>query len=100
MEVMSNSQDRSTATQRPNWILGAENDAMKTEKTQVGDVRKLSLFVEGSSPLKIDQREATSTEKGLLSSSSEEEDLDLELRLGPEPRQDSSTPATGTKKFF
>lgn len=100
MEVMSNSQDRNTATQRPNWILGAENDAMKSEKTQVGDVRKLSLFVEGSSPLKIDQREATSTEKGLLSSSSEEEDLDLELRLGPEPRQDSSTPATGTKKFF
>lgn len=101
MEVMGNSQDRiSTATQWPDWILGAENDNVKTDKTQLGEVRKLSLFVEGSSPSKIDQRAASSTENGLSSSSSEEEDLDLELRLGTEPHQDSSTPATGTKKFF
>ncbi|KAE8039116.1 hypothetical protein FH972_011558 [Carpinus fangiana] len=75
--------------------------------THVGDVKQLRLFVE--TPSDKDQKPGSSsssqlhgkTEKGLSSSSTYDlsgSEIDLELRLGPEP-QDPSAPS-GTKKFF
>ncbi|KAG8663020.1 hypothetical protein MANES_01G169100v8 [Manihot esculenta] len=82
------------------WFLDKESDdASNTNKTHVGEIQQLSLFVDKPSrkdhhhqqqQLSCDQVHG-STGKGLSSS-----ELDLELRLGPEP-QDSS-PATGTKR--
>ncbi|XP_059429276.1 zinc finger protein 6-like [Corylus avellana] len=76
-------------------------------ETHVGEVNQLRLFVEtpsekdqnppGSSSSQLHQK----TEKVLSSSSTFDlsgSEIDLELRLGPEP-QDPSAP-TGTKKFF
>jgi hypothetical protein len=73
------------------------------ETHDVSEVKQLCLFVE--TPSDKDQKPAGSQleEKGLSSSTyddlSSASDIDLVLRLGPEPDQDPST-ATATKKFF
>ncbi|XP_004507179.1 transcriptional regulator TAC1-like [Cicer arietinum] len=71
--------------------------------------QQLLLFAESPTtseiqkPLQGDQieREIVTKEEGLLLSCDEDSssELDLELRLGPEPH-DSSAPPTGTRKFF
>ncbi|KAJ9172399.1 hypothetical protein P3X46_015640 [Hevea brasiliensis] len=90
------------------WFLDKESDdASKRNKTHVGEIQQLSLFVDKtSSKDHPHQQQPTSdqvhgsTEKGLSSSSHglPSSELDLELRLGPEPQDPS--PATGTKRFF
>ncbi|XP_025013336.1 transcriptional regulator TAC1 [Ricinus communis] len=109
MEVKSG-QDRSSPMINWAWILDKESDTCKKNKTHVGEIQQLCFFVDNPSSTKDQdhhhQQEEQqpgnlhgSTEKGLspshgLSSS----ELDLELRLGPEPHD--SSPATGTKRFF
>lgn len=78
-------------------------DEISDETHDVSEVKQLCLFVE--TPSDKDQKPAGSQleEKGLSSSTyddlSSASDIDLVLRLGPEPDQDPST-ATATKKFF
>ncbi|CAL5386595.1 unnamed protein product [Camellia sinensis] len=59
-----------------------------------GQLRQLPLFAETVS------WSENRDDKGLLSSHELGPEVDLELRLGHEPQQDSSTAGTGIKKFF
>ncbi|KAK9279700.1 hypothetical protein L1049_013380 [Liquidambar formosana] len=101
------SEERSTIIKWP-WILtthGEVDDATTREEklTRAGDLQQLLLFSERVPSNVEDQRLSShfgaNTEKCLSSSyGSPSMELDLELRLGPEP-QDSSA-AVGTKRLF
>ncbi|XVF19998.1 hypothetical protein REPUB_Repub11eG0159900 [Reevesia pubescens] len=96
--------DSSSPGKWPVWVI-QDDDVNKRDKTSchVGsEIRQLPLFDE--KPSITDQNPSSNQvqggiEKGLSSSQgSPGSDLDLELRLGPEP-QDSS-PTMTAKKFF
>jgi hypothetical protein len=76
---------------------GSDHDDTKSDKTQVGEIQKLGFFVQNSSSTEDHQNPSSQvhgiSKKSDLSSSSE---IDLELRLWPEPQESSP----GTKKFF
>ncbi|KAJ6895532.1 hypothetical protein NC651_021902 [Populus alba x Populus x berolinensis] len=76
---------------------GSDLDDTKRDKTQVGEIQKLGFFVQNSSSTEDHQNPSSQvhgiSKKSDLSSSSE---IDLELRLWPEPQESSP----GTKKFF
>ncbi|PPD99263.1 hypothetical protein GOBAR_DD03725 [Gossypium barbadense] len=87
------------------WVLQDDGADARTDKTSdhiVGSqIRQLPLFHE--KPSKSDQNPRSQVQEGLEKGFSSTQpplgsELDLELRLGPEP-QDSSPPKT-TKKFF
>ncbi|XWS74092.1 hypothetical protein CRYUN_Cryun02cG0185800 [Craigia yunnanensis] len=95
-------QERSSPGKWP-WVIQDGDDVNKRDKTSchVGEIRQLPLFDE--KPSITDKNPSSQVqggiEKGLSSNQgSPGSELDLELRLGPEP-QDSS-PITTTKKFF
>ena len=98
------SQERSSPGKWP-WVFqdDDDDDVNKRDKTSchVGEIKQLPLFDE--KPSITDKNPSSQVqggiEKGLSSSQgSSGSELDLELRLGPEP-QDSS-PTMTTKKFF
>ncbi|MBA0634353.1 hypothetical protein Godav_024780 [Gossypium davidsonii] len=87
------------------WVLQDDGADARTDKTSdhiVGSqIRQLPLFDE--KPSKSDQNPRSQVQEGLEKGFSSTQpplgsELDLELRLGPEPH-DSSPPKT-TKKFF
>nr|CAN65209.1 hypothetical protein VITISV_043547 [Vitis vinifera] len=89
----------------PNWIVSGEDDTTIRAQTRVGEPQKLTFL--GETPSNTRDRMLTSQDmistvnagKGLSSGQgSSGAELDLELRLGPEPHGPSK--ATGTKKFF
>ncbi|XP_021279247.1 probable transcriptional regulator RABBIT EARS [Herrania umbratica] len=101
-DAKSSQEIRSSPGKWP-WVIQGDDDADKRDKTHVGEIRQLPLFDE--KPSTTDQNYPSSQVqggigKGISSSqwSSGSDQLDLELRLGPEP-QDSS-PTMTTKKFF
>ncbi|XP_030464235.1 transcriptional regulator TAC1-like [Syzygium oleosum] len=85
------------------WILrqeGVEESNKKDDYSHVGGVRQLPLFSEIPSSTKDHDQEQNiqTSKKGKPisdSSSRSTSELDLELRLGPEPQEPK-----GTKKFF
>ncbi|XP_022755817.1 transcriptional regulator SUPERMAN-like [Durio zibethinus] len=97
-------QDRSSPGRWP-WVIQDDDDDDDNKRTKttchVGEIRQLPLFDE--KPSITDQNPSSQvqggTEKDFSSNQgSSGSELDLELRLGPEP-QDSS-PSMTTKKFF
>lgn len=82
------------------WFLKEGDITVRhIDPNHVGQVQQLPLFAQTPSENKDHQNpgiQQVHGEKGLPPSSSE---LDLELRLGPEP-QDSSSTANTTRKFF
>ncbi|KAJ9146702.1 hypothetical protein P3X46_028935 [Hevea brasiliensis] len=99
------SQDASSIKWRP-WFLDNESDdASKRTETRVGEIQQLSLFADKPSAEDHHQQQPNSdqdqgsNEQGFSSSQSlSSSELDLELRLGPEPQD--SLPAASTKRFF
>ncbi|XVF05456.1 hypothetical protein REPUB_Repub05bG0173700 [Reevesia pubescens] len=99
------SQERSRSPGKWPWVIQDDIDVNKRDKTSCdveSEIRQLPLFDE--KPSITDQNPSSQVqggiEKGLSSSlqGSSGLELDLELRLGPEP-QDSS-PSMTTKRFF
>ena len=85
----------------PNWPW---NVSQSREETHVVHKRQLPLFAESPDRWETQQpegqiHEEISTEGGFSSDQGSSSELDLELRLGPEP-QDSSSAAMGTRKFL
>ncbi|OMO91167.1 hypothetical protein COLO4_18580 [Corchorus olitorius] len=87
-----------------NYVV--DDDHKRPDKTHihdhhVGEIKKLPLFDEKPSSItqeNIQPAAASTTQVDEKGSSSSDDQVDLELRLGPDP-QDSS-PTITTKKFF
>ncbi|XWS71648.1 hypothetical protein CRYUN_Cryun03dG0156300 [Craigia yunnanensis] len=102
--VARSCQERSSPAGKWPWVIQYDDDDVnKRDKTSchTGEIKQLPLFDE--KPSITDQNPSNQVqgviEKGLSSShGSSGSQLDLELRLGPDP-QDSS-PTMTTKKFF
>ncbi|KAK6247117.1 hypothetical protein QUC31_018682 [Theobroma cacao] len=102
-KIIPSSQEIRSSPGKWPWVIPEEDDANKRDKTHVGEIRQLPLFDE--KPSTTDQNYPSSQAqggigKGMSSSqgSSGLDQLDLELRLGPEPPD--SSPTMTTKKFF
>ncbi|OMO61984.1 hypothetical protein CCACVL1_23090 [Corchorus capsularis] len=83
------------------YVVDDHDHNKRPDKTHVGEIRKLPLFDEKPSSItqeNILQPAASTTQVDEKGSSSSDDQVDLELRLGPDP-QDSS-PTITTKKFF
>ncbi|KAI4322111.1 hypothetical protein L6164_021831 [Bauhinia variegata] len=94
-------QDRSNL----NWPRNASSTS--GDRTNLVDIRQLPLFAEtpySCEPQKPSDHDqlihGESTEKVSSSTHDSSMDLDLELRLGPEPQDSPQAPSMGTRKFF
>ncbi|KAH7542405.1 transcriptional regulator SUPERMAN [Ziziphus jujuba] len=117
--VMSSSFETKPADRLPRqpWFLDHNNNEGDTQTSKANDgevVHQLRLFAETPPDFNKyqnpdhcpppphhhhDQVVDVKIEKGLSSSPSAGSELDLELRLGPEPHEDAPA-AVGTRKFF
>ncbi|XP_059669491.1 transcriptional regulator TAC1 [Cornus florida] len=97
-------QEKDSSPKRP-WVFAIEDDASSRVKDigTTGGSRKLPFFVEkpltGHDDLKASSTDASGhVHKAMQSSDgSSRPELDLELRLGPEPHENSTV---STKEFF
>ncbi|KAJ8747150.1 hypothetical protein K2173_001707 [Erythroxylum novogranatense] len=86
------SQEKGHISKKPEVSLSAEDDATKRNKGGE-ELQQLRLFLDRK---KTDGNEETIN---LGRASSKEEEVDLELRLGPEPH-DTSTQSNSIREFF
>ncbi|KAF5186361.1 Transcriptional regulator tac1 [Thalictrum thalictroides] len=98
--VLEYIEDRNCTLKWP-WIVPRDLDVMvATEDNYVGELRQLELFVESpssSEDRKLSSRSSGFEEMVMQSSHGTTSALDLELRLGPEPLDRTTT---GTIEFF
>ncbi|XP_010256823.1 PREDICTED: transcriptional regulator TAC1 [Nelumbo nucifera] len=99
--ILESREERSGSSLNWTWIVNREEDvaAARQQETHVGELRQLSLFEETPSDGEHRQSSSDGHEERMQSTDGywAREEPDLELRLGPEP-QDTST--TGTIEFF
>ncbi|KAF9597586.1 hypothetical protein IFM89_019954 [Coptis chinensis] len=97
---IENKSEKEYTENRWPWIIPEEEDDVAKGESNVGELRQLQLFVESpssSEDRKLKRRGGCEERMTQLSHGSGKMDLDLELRLGPEPLDRNTI---GTIEFF
>ncbi|XWS55632.1 hypothetical protein CRYUN_Cryun09bG0017600 [Craigia yunnanensis] len=101
--ILESSEEKSSSPKRPCKLSREDAGASASPrgKDAIKEVKQLPLFVEGSSmsdDIKTSGENEEESRLRLIHASSSQIEMDLELRLGPEPHQETSS--KNTREFF
>ena len=101
--ILESSEEKILSPKRPCKLSREDYGASASPrgKDAIKEVKQLPLFVEGSSTsddIKTSGENEEERRLRLIHGSSSQIELDLELRLGPEPHQETSS--KNTREFF